>query len=148
VFEIRADGTYGSKVNRTPHIDRIAQGGMRFDNCFCTNSICTPSRGVIMTGQYSHISGVKTLADPLDPARQNVAKLLQAAGYQTGIVGKWHLHQDLPASTTGTSSRGQAFTRPVMIEGWRKKKPRATYRPSSPTRRLGAEEPRPQQRPS
>src|SRR6266446_6175916 len=58
-----------------------------------SHSICTPSRGVIMTGQYSHITGVKTLNDGLDPARQNVAKLLQA-GYQTGFVGKWHLKYD------------------------------------------------------
>src|ERR1700732_508301 len=60
-----AISAYGSKINQTPNIDRIAQGGMRFDNCFCTNSICTPSRGVIMTGQYSHMTGVKTLADGL-----------------------------------------------------------------------------------
>src|SRR5262249_9454446 len=74
-----AISAYGSKINRTPNIDRIAQQGMRFDNCFCTNSICTPSRGVILTGQYSHITGVKTLADSLDPAPQNVAKRLRAA---------------------------------------------------------------------
>src|ERR1044071_5053234 len=89
-----AISAYGSRINKTPNIDRIAQGGMRFDNCFCTNSICTPSRGIILTGQYSHITGVKTLADSLDPARQNVAKLLQAADYQTGFVGKWHLVND------------------------------------------------------
>jgi arylsulfatase A-like enzyme len=89
-----AIGAYGSKINRTPNIDRIAQQGMRFDNCFCTNSICTPSRGVILTGQYSHITGVKTLNDALDPARPNVAKLLRAGGYQTAMVGKWHLQKD------------------------------------------------------
>src|SRR4051794_29191975 len=89
-----AISAYGSKVNRTPNIDRIAQQGVRFDNCFCTNSICTPSRAVILTGQYSHLNGVKTLNDALDPARQNVAKLLQNIGYQTGIVGKWHLQKD------------------------------------------------------
>src|SRR5216117_1551368 len=75
-----AISAYGSRINRTPNIDRIAREGIRFDNCFCTNSICTPSRGVIMTGQYSHLTGVKTLNDGLDPARQNIAKLLQGAG--------------------------------------------------------------------
>src|SRR5580704_9984910 len=89
-----AISAYGSRINQTPNLDRIAREGMRFDNCFCTNSICTPSRGVILTGQYSHITGVKTLADGLDPARQNVAKLLQGAGYQTGFAGKWHLKYD------------------------------------------------------
>jgi arylsulfatase A-like enzyme len=89
-----AISAYGSKVNRTPNIDRIAQQGVRFDNCFCTNSICTPSRAVILTGLYSHLNGVKTLNDALDPNRSNVAKVLSAVGYQTGIVGKWHLQKD------------------------------------------------------
>src|SRR5213083_3679081 len=70
-----AISAYGSRINQTPNIDRIAQQGVRFDNCFCTNSICTPSRAVILTGQYSHLNGVKTLNDALDPERQNVAKL-------------------------------------------------------------------------
>jgi len=86
-----AIGAYGSRVNRTPNLDRLAEGGMRFDNCFCTNSICTPSRAAILTGQYSHINGVKTLADKIDPRHENVAKDLQSAGYQTAMIGKWHL---------------------------------------------------------
>src|SRR6266542_735790 len=112
-----AIGAYGSKVNKTPNIERIAQTGMRFDNCFCTNSICTPSRGVILTGQYSHITGVKTLNDPLDPARQNVAKLLQAADYQTGFVGKWHLHKDPSGFDYWNMLPGQGqYHNPMMIE--------------------------------
>jgi arylsulfatase A-like enzyme len=82
---------YGSVINKTPNIDRIAGGGMRMINCFCTNSICTPSRGAILTGQYSHRNGVYTLNDQIDPKRNNVAKELQRASYQTAMIGKWHL---------------------------------------------------------
>jgi arylsulfatase A-like enzyme len=87
-----AISAYGSKVNRTPNIDRIAGGGVRMENCFCTNSICTPSRAVILTGQYSHINGVKTLSDSLDASRPHLGKMMQRAGYQTAMAGKWHLH--------------------------------------------------------
>jgi arylsulfatase A-like enzyme len=89
-----AISAYGSKINKTPNLDRLATGGMKLTNCFCTNSICTPSRAAILTGQYSHKNGVYTLADSLDPNRDNVAKELQKAGYQTAIVGKWHLQKD------------------------------------------------------
>src|SRR5215813_2371076 len=89
-----AISAYGSRINRTPHIDRIAQGGVRFTNCFCTNSICTPSRAAILTGQYSHRNGVYTLNDRLDPSRNHVAKELQHSGYQTAMIGKWHLESD------------------------------------------------------
>jgi len=89
-----AISAYGSHINKTPQIDRIASGGMRFTNCFCTNSICTPSRAAILTGQYSHKNGVYTLDDSLDPSRDNVAKELQQAGYQTAMIGKWHLKTD------------------------------------------------------
>jgi len=81
-------------VAPTPNIDRIAAGGMRLDNCFCTNSICAPSRACILTGQYSQRNGVYTLADALDPAHAHVAKALQRGGYQTAIIGKWHLQTD------------------------------------------------------
>ena len=86
-----AISAYGSRINRTPNIDRIASGGMKLNNCFCTNSICTPSRAAILTGQYSHKNGVYTLNDALDGGRDNVAKQLKSAGYQTAMIGKWHL---------------------------------------------------------
>src|SRR5664279_1786929 len=86
-----AISAYGSRINQTPNIDRLAHSGVRLTNCFCTNSICTPSRAAILTGQYSHKNGVYTLDDPLDPKRNHVAKELQSAGYQTAMIGKWHL---------------------------------------------------------
>ncbi len=86
-----AISAYGSVINKTPNLDRIATGGIRLTNCFCTNSICTPSRAAILTGQYSNRNGVYTLNDQIDPKRNNVAKELQTAGYQTAMIGKWHL---------------------------------------------------------
>lgn len=85
-----AISAYGSKVNQTPHIDRIATEGARFSNSFVTNSICTPSRATLLTGQYSHLNGVPVF-NRFDSSRDTVAKHLQAAGYYTGVIGKWHL---------------------------------------------------------
>lgn len=82
---------YDSRINRTPQLDRIAREGMRFDNCFCTNSICTPSRATILTGTYNHVNGVTTLRTPMDNRLQTFPKLLQAGGYRTALFGKWHL---------------------------------------------------------
>src|SRR4030095_16024286 len=81
---------YGSKVNQTPNLDRIAAAGMRFANCFVVNSICTPSRAAILTGKYSHKNGV-TVFNRFDGSQPHVAKSLQAAGYHTGMIRKWHL---------------------------------------------------------
>ena len=86
-----AISAYGSKINQTPHIDRIAKEGVRLANCFVTNSICTPSRAAILTGQYSHLNGVYTLDDAIDPKKIHVAHLLRQRGYQTAMIGKWHL---------------------------------------------------------
>ncbi len=88
-----AISAYGSKVNQTPNLDRLAQSGTRFVNSFVVNSICTPSRATLLTGQYSHLNGVPVF-NRFDGARDNVAKNLQAGGYYTGMVGKWHLGSD------------------------------------------------------
>ncbi len=92
---------YGSRINQTPNLDRIANGGMRFNNCFCTNSICTPSRASILTGTYNHVNEVTTLDTPMDNRLQTFPKLLQEVGYQTAIFGKWHLGQGPEHCPTG-----------------------------------------------
>ncbi|MCL5744138.1 MAG: sulfatase [Acidobacteria bacterium] len=117
-----AISAYGSKINKTPNIDRIATGGMRMNNCFCTNSICTPSRGAIITGQYSQMNGVYTLADELDGSHQNVAKLMKAGGYRTGMIGKWHLKQDPTGFDYWNILPGQGvYQDPTFIEMGQKK---------------------------
>ena len=92
---------YGSRINRTPNLDRIADGGMRFDNCFCTNSICTPSRATILTGTYNHVNGCTTLATHMDNGLVTYPKLMGEQGYQTAIFGKWHLGQGPTHCPTG-----------------------------------------------
>ncbi|MGX1793093.1 sulfatase family protein [Microbacterium sp. NPDC055312] len=86
-----AIGAYGSIVNETPRIDEIAAAGRRIDHCYCTNSLCTPSRASILTGTYGHVNGVTTLVTPIDASQPTFVSLLRDAGYRTGIVGKWHM---------------------------------------------------------
>ena len=83
-----------SGVAKTPNLDRIAKEGMLFKNCFCTNSICAPSRAVILTGKYSHLNGVIDNRKSFDGSQQTFPKLLQKVGYQTAMIGKWHLKTD------------------------------------------------------
>jgi arylsulfatase A-like enzyme len=104
-------------MNKTPNIDRIANEGMRFDNCFCTNSICTPSRATVLTGKYSHKNGCLTLSDRFDGTQQTFAKLLRKSGYYTAIIGKWHLKSEPTGFDYWNVLPGQGkYFNPVMIE--------------------------------
>jgi N-acetylglucosamine-6-sulfatase len=92
-----AVGAYGGRLavlDPTPVIDTLAAEGMLFENCFVTNSICTPSRACIMTGQYSHVNGAYTLGGRLAPQQQYLAIEMRGAGYQTAMIGKWHLKEE------------------------------------------------------
>ena len=91
---LNAISAYGgplAKIAPTPHLDRIAKEGMMFNHCLVTNSICAPSRAVVLTGKYSHLNGQLTNKNVFDGSQQTVPKLLKKEGYQTAIVGKWHL---------------------------------------------------------
>lgn len=89
-----AVGAYGGRLavlNPTPTIDALAEEGMVLENVFCTNSICSPSRASILTGQYSGVNGVTGLGGKLPKENQYLAKELQKAGYETAVIGKWHI---------------------------------------------------------
>src|SRR5947199_593807 len=119
-----AVSAYGSKINKTPQIDRIAKDGMRFVNCFAVNSICTPSRAAILTGKYSHINGVPVF-NTFDGSQPTLAKYLQTAGYHTGMIGKWHLGGTPTGFDYWNILPGQgAYFDPVLItKDGRKKHP-------------------------
>lgn len=82
---------YGSQINETPSLDRIAHGGMRFDRAACTNALCAPSRATFLTGTHSHRNGMMTLTTLFDSSQPTFPALMQAAGYRTALFGKWHL---------------------------------------------------------
>ncbi len=90
----QAISAYGSNRNHTPNLDRIAREGMLFRNAMVTNSLCAPSRAVILTGKYSHLNGILDNRNVFDGEQQTFPKLMRQAGYQTAIVGKWHLKTD------------------------------------------------------
>jgi len=92
-----AIGAYGGwlkEVNPTPNIDQLAAEGMLFERSYCANSICGPSRANIITGKHSHANGFRNNGDKFDGGQQTFPKLLQQVGYQTAVLGKWHLKSD------------------------------------------------------
>jgi len=112
----QAIGCYGSRLNKTPNLDRLAAEGVRFDQSFCTNSICAPSRAVLLTGKYSHLNGQIHNGIKFDGSQQTFPKLLQAAGYETALFGKWHLRSDPTGFDTWCILPGQGnYYNPVFI---------------------------------
>ena len=117
-----AVSAYGSRINQTPNIDRIAKEGIRFDNYFCTNSICAPSRAVILTGKFSHLNGVRDNVVSFDGSQRTFPKILQESGYQTVMIGKWHLKSDPTGFDYWNVLPGQGhYYNPEFIEMGEKK---------------------------
>ncbi len=127
-----AIGAYGSRLaalNPTPVIDQLAAEGAILTNAFCTNSICTPSRATIMTGQYAHINGVKTLNGSIPEAEQHLARLITGAGYETAMIGKWHLDAEPAAFDFYTVLPGQgSYFNPLFCVRGPQPWPKNTFR--------------------
>jgi len=112
----QAMSCYGSRVNETPNMDRLARDGMRFDRAYVTNSLCGPCRAVLLTGKYSHLNGFAQNGDRFDGSQQHIGKLLQQAGYRTAVIGKWHLETDPTGFDHWQVLQGQGpYYNPVML---------------------------------
>ena len=133
--DLRPDavGCYGSRHVRTPHIDRLATGGVRFANAFCTTSLCSPSRASILTGLYAHAHGVRNNFTELPAALPHWPRLLRDRGYATAYFGKWHMGEENDAPRPGfdwfVSHKGQGkyFDTEWNVNGERRETPRGYY---------------------
>jgi arylsulfatase A-like enzyme len=109
---------YGARLPDTPNLDRLAADGMLFTNAFVTNSICGPSRATVLTGQYGHLNGVMTNGQPLHPDHTTFPRLLRDAGYETALIGKWHLRTDPVGFDHFEILAGQGpYYNPVLHDG-------------------------------
>ncbi len=87
----QALSAYDNRLIETPHLDRLAKEGIKFNNCFVTNAVCGPSRATILTGKYNHINGLTDNHKVFDSTQVIYPQILKKAGYQTAMIGKWHL---------------------------------------------------------
>lgn len=119
----QAISSYDSTLIKTPNIDRLAKEGMLFKQSFVTNSICGPSRAVMLTGKYSHINGMIDNGTTFDGSQQTVNKILKENGYTTAIVGKWHLKSEPTGFDYWNILPGQGnYYNPDFIEMGEKKR--------------------------
>ena len=121
----QAISAYGYGLNHTRNIDKLAANGVLFKRAFVTNSICGPSRAVMLTGKHSHVNGFKDNHSTFDGTQQTVAKILHDNGYTTAVIGKWHLISDPQGFDYWNVVPGQgAYNNPDFIEnGVRKRVP-------------------------
>ena len=112
----QAMSCYGSKINTTPNLDKIANEGMIFNNCFVTNSVSAPSRAVLLTGKYSHVNGQLDNMQAFDGSQLTFPKIMQKNGYQTALIGKWHLKSRPTGFDFWEILRGQGeYYNPVVL---------------------------------
>lgn len=108
---------YGSKLMETPNIDRLANEGMLFENCYATNSISGPSRACILTGKFSHEHGFTDNAQTFNGNQQTFPKILKEAGYQTAMIGKWHLNSEPQGFDYWSVMKAQGeYYQPLFVE--------------------------------
>ena len=118
----QAMSCYGSLLVETPNLDRLAREGMLFENCYVPNAISGPSRACILTGKYSHANGFTDNSRTFDGDQQTFPKLLHEAGYQTAMIGKWHLNSDPQGFDFWSILVGQGeYYAPLFIENGEEK---------------------------